>query len=135
MNAIIVSERERLWTEDDKGVVEGIITQLQEEHGQRLIVISIGCDVGVGKHCLEFCETNGIKFAETRIRFHGTNFPRQFFGQIYKARNLSLLNVGDMFYIFQGENPRGLVAEIIELAKERVGPSRVKVYPYTPKST
>ena len=130
MNVAIVGEREREWSEEDRVRVEEIIVELFNEHSLRLVVVSVGCDQGVGKHTMDFCQQKSVKFAECRIKFQGTDFPRQFFGQIFKARNLSLLNVCDLFYVFLGPNPRGLVQEIVEPAKERVGPNRVHVYPY-----
>ena len=132
MNVAILGARERPWTEEDRVQVESIITDLYNDHGARLVVVSVGCDEGVGKHAMEFCNQAHVKFAEARIKFQGVEFPRQFFAQIFKARNLSLLNVCDMFHIFCGPNPRGLIQEVIEPAKERVGPERVRVYPYTP---
>jgi len=130
MNVAIVGERERDWTEADSIEIEKVITELNHDHGLRLIIISVGCDQGVGKHTMEVCKKIGVKFVEFRIKFDGKTFPRQFFGQIFKARNMSLLDVCDFFYVFLGPNPRGLVQEIVEPARERVGPDRVKVYPF-----
>jgi hypothetical protein len=129
MNVAIVGERERM-DDSDRLVVTDIIHELFKEHDQRLVVISVGCDRGVGYHVMQLCKKEEIKFAEMRVKFEGKMFPRQTFGQLFKARNLSLLNVCDFFYVFLGPNPRGLIQELVEPAKEKVGPERVRVYPY-----
>jgi hypothetical protein len=128
MNIVIVGARERRETEEDKKQVEGILEDLRKQQGTRLHIVSAGCDKGVGKLVREFCMASKITSVEVRMKLEGENIPRAFFAHMFLARNISLLEVGDEYYVFKGPNENGIIEAIIEPAQKRVGQSRVKVF-------
>jgi hypothetical protein len=128
VNIVIAGAREREETERDKEIVEGLICRLAGAYGRRLNVVSVGCDKGVGKIAREFCMANEIIFVENRMKLEGKDIPRSFFVHVFQARNPAMVALGDEFYVFKGPNENGIVEEVIELAREKVGAERVWIY-------
>jgi len=130
MNVVLVGARERKENVKDKQIVEDLLRSLWKQYGARLYAVSVGCDKGVGKFVREFCMSNKIIFAENRMKLEGDNIPRSVFVQVFLARNASLLELGDEFYIFKGPYESGIVEAIIKPAKNKVGEHRVKTFEY-----
>jgi hypothetical protein len=114
--------------------VDELLRNLWKQYGTRFYAVSVGCDKGIGKFVREFCITNKIIFAENRMKLEGDNIPRSVFVQVFLARNASLLELGDEFYIFKGPYESGIVEAIIEPAKKKVGEHRVKTYEFDKES-
>lgn len=129
MNIVIVGARDRRETEEDKKVVENAIQLLVKQHGLRLHIASAGCDKGIGKLVRDYCLSNKIIFAEARVKLEGDDIPRTFFAHVFLARNLTLREIGDEFYIFKGPNENGIIESLINPAMEKVGQGRVFIYP------
>jgi hypothetical protein len=138
MNIVIVGARERKMvtkdsrepTAEDKQLVEDLLKNLSKRHGRRLHAISVGCDRGIGKTVRDFCIANKIIFTENRMKLEGEDIPKSTFIQVFLARNASLLELGDEFYIFKGPYESGIIESLIEPAKKKVGDQRVVVYDY-----
>ncbi len=128
MNIVLVGARERRETDEDKKQVEEILVSLRKQHGSRLHIVSAGCDKGVGRIVRDFCMAQKITFVEVRMKLEGENIPRAFFAHMFLARNISLLEVGDEYYVFKGPNENGIIEAIIEPAQKRVGDTRVHVF-------
>ncbi len=134
MNCVIVGARERRELSKDKEVVIDLLKALVTQHSRtRLNIVSAGCDRGVGKLVRDLCMENKIIFAEVRVKFEGEEIPRHFFIQSFLARNRTLQDLGDEFYVFRGPNPNGIVEALIEPAKQKVGESRVHIYEEPPE--
>ena len=125
MYVVIIGARERKESDEDKKHVKELIRELVAQHGSRLIILSVGCDKGVGKVAREFCMDNKVVFIETRIKFEGEDIKRQVFAHAFLARNLVLINMGDEFYVYRGTNENGIIESLIEPAKAKVGAQRV----------
>ncbi len=128
MNIVLVGARERKESDEDKKHVVQIISDLVKQHGKRLHILSAGCDKGIGRMVREFCMAEKITFVEVRVKLEGDDIPRSFFAHMFLARNCSLLEVGDEYFVFKGPNENGIIEAIIEPAQKRVGETRVNVF-------
>lgn len=128
MNVVICAAREREDSDEDKRTVLDLLKSLVEQYGGNLYVLSVGCDRGIGKVVRDYCMAHNVYFMEFRIKFEGENFKRAVFVQVFKARNLSLADAGDEFYIFKGPNENGIIEALIPVAIERVKAARVHVW-------
>jgi hypothetical protein len=130
MNVVVVGSRDRKDSEKDKETVEELVQQLVKQHGTRLHIVSVGCDKGVGRYVRDYCMAKDIIFVESRMKLEGKAgaIPRSFFIQVFQARNPSLLELGDEFFIFKGPYDSGIVEALAPQAVKKVGLTRVKTY-------
>lgn len=131
MNIVIMSDRMRNTDEQDRPIVEALITRLLAQHEGRMVIFSAGCDRGVSRMVRENCYQRKLKFVEFRVSFIpiGEDFRRTTFTQVFAARNVALKELGDEFHLFLGaEGQRGLMISLAEAAVAKVGADRVFNY-------
>lgn len=128
MIVAVVGSRERRQHPDDRSKVEEVIGRLMFEHGNRLVVVSVGCDFGINKTVFDICSRLNIKLVEFRSKFFGPDFLPEEINKMFSARNASVVAISDEFYLFTGPNPEGLVEQIEKPARAKVNDSRVFMY-------
>lgn len=128
MIVVILGSRERAITPIDKRTVEELLAKLMFEHGSRLLVLSYGCDIGIGRMVADTSQRLNIKFSECRVKFYQDGFTPEEINKLYAVRNSAWLSIGDEFHLFTGPNPDGLVEQLIVPAIGKVKSERVKVY-------
>lgn len=133
MNVVIIGARDREESTKDELKVQQILDDLRTTHGQRLDVISAGCDKGIGKYVKSHCERDPrIRFIEIRASFHGSDFKRMTFTQVFSARNAALKELGDEFHLFldsSSNSGKGIIDALVTMSRTKVGDSRVTTYP------
>jgi len=61
-------------------------------------IMSLGCDKGFGKDVKDYCNEQGIKFAEILIWFNGPRTKEEY-NDLFLSRNSAIAQAGSMFYL------------------------------------
>lgn len=122
MFVVVIGARERDCSADKENVPK-LLDQLREKY-PRLVVVSTGCDKGVGllvkSYCLKPENKNRIQFVEVSMRTYG-ELVRTQTAQLYLARNATLVELGEEFHIFDVAEKRSSVKDLIQrLQKTRL---------------
>lgn len=148
MNVCIVGARRRSESQDEK-LVNDLIDQLLIKYPQ-LKVISTSCDRGVGKIVKSKCLPEDpeaqqeqpverskrephkpvkakFDFVEISVRTYlaGPELTKSEFASLFIARNATLNELGDEFHLFTEQEPRGMMADLLQRVRQRGAPCAV----------
>lgn len=98
----------------DKDFIRTILVKMKDRIGMRLCVVSYGCDDGVGLIVRDLCEELKIKFAEANWYFHRKDRSKIDYTKFYIARNASVMEIGDMFYLFVNKRRNSTVEDLLK---------------------
>lgn len=98
----------------DKEFIRGVLTKMKGRFGMKLCVVSFGCDDGLGLIVKLLCDELKIKFAETTWYFHRKDQTKIDYTKFYIARNASVLEIGDMFYMFMNKRRNSTVEDLFK---------------------
>lgn len=98
----------------DKEFIKRILTKMKERFGMKLCVVSYGCDDGIGLIVRDLCEELKVKFAEANWYFHRKDRSKIDYTKFYIARNASVIEIGDMFYLFVNKRRNSTVEDLLK---------------------
>lgn len=118
----------------DSELIDGIVEKLQSKYRSTLILLSTGCDDGVGAITKSTSINNKVRFVEISCHFfnnHGvSNNSRAEYMQFYAARNAFFDEIGDEYYFLVNDTRNSIVENLYERIMI-AGPNRPNVRPYT----
>lgn len=133
MQICIVGARKRSERQDEP-LINKLVDGLIEKY-PKLKVISAGCDRGVGKIIKTKCLPLGEKHPKARFRFieitvriyllPGEELTKSEFAALFIARNATLDELGDEFHLLVENEPRGMMADLLQRVKRRGAPVAV----------
>lgn len=113
MYVVLMGARERDEAGDEK-LVNGLLNHLKKLYGSALVVVSAATDRGVGKYVKDRClqDKEVFKFIDVSTKIFG-ELPKARLAQVFKARNATLLELGNHFYIFDTKAGKGITEDLV----------------------
>jgi hypothetical protein len=103
----------QLGSPEDAEYLDALFSSLQEEHGAKLLIMSIGCDTGFGKLVKRVAEDKGIAFGEYLVIL-GNGVPKPYYELFFLGRHAALLDIGKEFWVFPVKSRMSNVEDLIQ---------------------
>lgn len=133
MIVVIVGSRDRR-EQADFDVVNQLLDKLKEKY-PKLLVVTTGCDRGVGKIIRNRLlpekpdQPPEIEFIEYSVRIYPkTDLAKSRMANIHISKNATFLELGEEFHIFEDARSRGPMEDLRERC-ERMGRPHVRYIP------
>lgn len=105
----------------DNELVNKIVDDLGRRYQQSLVIITAGCDRGVGKIIKNRLmpksksEQQGeYGFIEVGTRIFIEDVPKTMLAAIFTARNATVFELGDEFHLLMGKDQKGHIQDLFE---------------------
>lgn len=129
----LFAELRRIHTPDSE-LIDRIVAKLQAKYRSTLILMTTGCDDGVGAIVKSATINNKIRFVELSCHFfnnHGvSNNSRAEYMQFYSARNAFFDEIGDEYFFLVNDTRNSIVENLYERVLI-TSANRPNVRPYT----
>lgn len=125
---VIAGSRHRGWQEGvphnlqegsvaDRELVAYLLQRLREEHGDQLLILSVGCDTGFGRLVRTLADERQLPFAEVGMRIND-RVPREQYLLLWLARHAALVDLAQEYHIFVVDSRFSHIEDLVTRAEQ-----------------